>query len=106
MPTMEDIIGWFLLLLLAGVIGLGVAHVVNPKNKLSRGIEAFWESNSIKNFRRSVRILFWFCVVSWLVVASIDYYFNDSGWYPREREVEVFFKANKWIDGEIQTCYS
>ena len=36
----------------------------------------------------------------------IDWYFEKSNWYPREREIEVFFKAYQWIEGEIQTCYS
>jgi hypothetical protein len=35
-----------------------------------------------------------------------DWYFNESDWHPREREIPVFFKANKWVEGEIQTCYS
>jgi hypothetical protein len=45
---------------------------------------------------------FWFILL--FILAA--YYFNESSWYPREREIEVFFKAHQWIDGEIKTCYS
>ena len=41
----------------------------------------------------------------WLAALCIDYYVHDSGWYPRQREVSVFFNPHEWIEGEIKTCY-
>lgn len=104
--TMEDFISGFFLILIACVIGLVVWHAVNPKNTISRGLEAFWNSPAIKSFRMLIWGAFWLLFLGFLAIATIRWYFTESGWYPREREVEVFFKAHQWIDGEIQTCYS
>jgi hypothetical protein len=55
------------------------------------------------------KVVLWiscFFLALWLVFLCADWYFNESVWYPREREIEVFFKAHQWIEGEIQTCYS
>jgi len=117
MATLGEVIGWIVLLLfvllVAAVFPLMVYHGYNPKNRISRGISAFWNSGGIKTIRRLVgvgfKVVWWvFCFffVVWLVYLCADWYFTDSGWYPREREVAVFFKANQWLDGEIKTCYS
>jgi hypothetical protein len=106
MPTVEDVIEWTFGLLIISVLGFALWHGLNPKNPLSRGLEAFWNTPAIKQFRLFVWKAFWICFLGFLAIATISWYFNESGWYPREREVQVYFKAHQWIDGEIQTCYS
>lgn len=102
----EDVIGWILTLLILGVLGLAVWHGLNPKNPVSRGLERFWNYPAIKQFRMLIWKAFWICFLGYLAIAFMSWYFEESGWYPREREVQVYFKAHQWIDGEIQTCYS
>ena len=41
-----------------------------------------------------------------LAYVAIAYYFIESGWYPRTREVIVYCKAHDWVNGELQICYS
>jgi hypothetical protein len=106
MPTEEDVITWICLLLVIGVIGFAFVHYFNPKNRLSRGLEAFWNTPTIKDFRLLIWKAFWVLLLGWIALSGIQYYFNESGWYAREREIEVFFKAHQWTEGEIQTCYS
>jgi len=106
MPATEDILQGFLVLLIIGAVGLGLVHGFYPENRVSRGLKAFWNTPSIKKFRMFIWAAFWFCFLGMLAIGGIEYYFTDSGWYPQQREVEVFFKAHEWIDGEIQTCYS
>jgi hypothetical protein len=106
MPTVDEVLGWFVLLFIASAVALAVYHGINPKNRISRGIEGFWNAPGIARTRREIWRGFWFIVLLWLGGISIEYYFNESGWYPRQREIEVFFKAYQWIDGEIKTCYS
>ncbi len=104
MPT-EDILAGIFLLLMVCVLGFAVNHYFNPKNRMSRGVEAFWNTPAIKEFRIFIWKAFWALFLFYVVATSLEYYFNESGWYPREREIEVFFKAHQWIEGEIQTCY-
>jgi hypothetical protein len=106
MPTLEDIVGWFFLILFFGVIGLAAWCYANPTNPVSRGLERFWNTPAIKQFRMFIWRAFWVCFLGYLVIVFVSWYFEESGWYPREREVQVYFKAHQWIDGEIQTCYS
>jgi hypothetical protein len=106
MPSAEDVIGWILTLLIMGVLGLAVWHGLKPKNPASRGLEAVWNYPAIKQFRMLIWKAFWVCFLGYLVIVFISWYFEESGWYPREREVQVYFKAREWLDGEIQTCYS
>jgi len=106
MPAEEDVIIGIFLLLIVCVLGFAIVHVNYPKNKLSRGLEAFWNTPAIKEFRMFIWKAFWVLLLGGIAITCIDYYFNESSWYPREREVEVFFKAHQWIDGEIQTCFS
>lgn len=40
------------------------------------------------------------------MVGAADYYFNDSGWYPRTREIPVYAKASDWVMGELKMCFS
>lgn len=47
--------------------------------------------------------VFLFIVLAW---AGMSYYFNDSGWYPRTREVTIFAEAAKWVPGELKFCFS
>jgi hypothetical protein len=106
MPTVDEILEWIIVLFILSAFVLMVYHRVNPKNRLSRGLEAFWNAPGITQTRREIWRGFWFIVLLVVGGYGIEYYFNESSWYPREREVEVFFKAHQWIDGEIQTCYS
>src|SRR5712692_9924085 len=103
---MRSLILWIILLLVFSVFALMVYHGYNPKNRLSRGLESFWNTHDIKQFRMVIRKAFWICIFGFLAIITIPWYFNESGYYPREREVAVFFKAHQWIEGEIQTCYS
>jgi hypothetical protein len=116
-PTVEEVGGVILVvLLILFVVALLVFKVYegyNPNNTLSRRIELFSNTPRIKAVRDSLKELFNFCVkafwtllVLWIVYACGDWYFNESEWYPREREIPVFFKANQWIEGEIKTCAS
>ena len=107
MPRLvNEILEWIILLFILSALGLMVYHGYDPKNKITRGIEAFWNTPAIKEFRMFIWKAFWALVLFYVAVISLDYYFNESDWYPRKREIEVFFKAHQWIDGEIQTCYS
>lgn len=62
----------------------------------------FWNAPEIKRLRKFIdrALLLWFAAL------CIDYYVHDSGWYPQQREVAVFFHSGGWIEGEIRTCYS
>ena len=106
MPTLEDIVGWFFLILFVTVIGLAAWCYANPTNPVSHGLERFWNTPAIKQFRVFIWKAFWVCSLGYLVIAFVSWYFEESGWCPRQREVPVFFKAHQWIEGEIQTCYS
>jgi hypothetical protein len=106
MTTEEDVLAWICILFVTGLIGFAIAHYLNPKNRLSRALEAFWNTPRVAQIRRDIWRGFLFIVLLWLTAQSVNYYFNESSWYPREREVEVFFKPHQWIDGEIKTCYS
>jgi hypothetical protein len=113
MPTVGKIIAWIILLLVVAVLAFMVYDGYNPNSRIRRRIEAFWNSPAITNVRTLVRGIFklvWvvssFLFVIYLVFVCPDGHFNDSDWYPREREIEVFSKARQWIEGEIQTCYS
>lgn len=106
MLTADEVLGWIILLFIASAFVLFIIYRLNPKNRVSRGLEAFWNTPSIKQFRMFVLKAFWVLFLGWLTLTGIRYYFDESRWYPREREVEVFFKAHQWIDGEIQTCHS
>jgi hypothetical protein len=106
MPSTEDLVGWFFAILIFAVIGLAVWHQVNPKNPISRGLEAFWNTPDVKSVRLFLWKAFWVCFLGFLAISFISWFYEESGWYPRQREVQVFFKAHEWIEGEIQTCYS
>jgi hypothetical protein len=77
---------------------------------VSRCIEAltkprskpFWNAPVIKRLRKFIGRGF----LLWLAALSIDYYVQDSDWYPQQREAAVFFHPSDWIEGEIRTCYS
>jgi len=62
----------------------------------------FWNAPEIKRLRKFIGRAF----LLWLAALCIDYYVHDSGWYPQQREVAVFFDPSDWIGGEIRTCYS
>ncbi len=106
MSTVDEILKWIVLLFILSVFALMAYHGYNPKNRITSGIAAFWNAPGVTKTRREIWRGFWF--ILFLVVGgySVEYYFNESDWYPREREIEVFFKAHQWIDGEIQTCSS
>jgi hypothetical protein len=38
--------------------------------------------------------------------AAYDWYFNESGWLPRSREVEVLARVSNWVTGELKICVS
>ena len=61
-----------------------------------------WNAPEIKRLRKFIGRAF----LLWLAALCIDYYVHDSGWYPQQREVAVFFDPSDWIGGEIRTCYS
>ena len=61
----------------------------------------FWNIPEINRLRKFVGGAF----LLWLAALCADYYVHSSGWYPRQREVAVFFNPHEWIDGEIKTCY-
>jgi hypothetical protein len=99
MPTVGKIIAWNILLLVVVVLAFIMYDGWNsPANP------------TVRTLVRGISKLFWVvsCIlfVIYLVFVCADWYFNDSDWYPREREIEVFFKAHQWIEGEIQTCSS
>ena len=79
-------------------------------HSVSRCIEAltkprsmpFWNAPEIKRLRKFIGRAF----LLWLAALCINYYVHDSGWYPQQREVAVFFHPSDWIEGEIRTCYS
>jgi hypothetical protein len=106
MPTWDEVLGWLVLLFILSLFALVAYHRNYPKNRISRGIEAFWNAPRVAKIRRDIWRGFWFIFLLYVAGISIEYYFNESGWYPREREIEVFFKAHQWIEGEIQTCSS
>jgi hypothetical protein len=62
----------------------------------------FWNAPEIKRLRKFIGRAF----LLWLAALCIDYYVHDSGWYPQQREVAVFFHPSDWVEGEIRTCYS
>jgi hypothetical protein len=62
----------------------------------------FWNAPEIKRLRKFIGRAF----LLWLAALCIDYYVHDSGWYPQQRKVAVFFDPSDWIGGEIRTCYS
>lgn len=70
----------------------------------------FVSNNKLKGtLRRSLHGLYffiWACIPGAILIASVNYYFTESGWYPRTREVNVYFKAQEWVNGELRTCYS
>jgi len=103
---LENLVSGFFLLLVLGVFGLYAWYRVNPKNPISRGLKGFWNTPAIKQFRLFIWKAFWICFLGYLGFGLISWYFTDSGWYPRERKVVVAFKADKWIDGEVQFCQS
>jgi hypothetical protein len=105
MPTAEDVELWISFLLLVSVLGLAVWHFVNPKNPVSRGLVVFWNTPAIKKFSMFIWKAFGVCFFGYLAIVTISWYF-ESGFYPRQREVAVYFKAQQWIEGEIHTCYS
>jgi hypothetical protein len=72
MPSAEDVIGWILTLLIIGVLGLAVWHGLNPKNPLSRGLEAFWNTPAIKRFRMFIWKAFWVCFLGFLGISFIS----------------------------------
>jgi hypothetical protein len=96
---------WIILLFILSACGLLVYHGYNPQNKLTKPIDAFWSAPGVTKVRKLIRGVFWFILLL-LAVPIISYYYNESPWYPREREVAVFFEAHQWIEREIRTCYS
>ena len=62
----------------------------------------FWNAPGIKRLCKFIGRAF----LLWLAALCIDYHVHDSGWYPQQREVAVFFHSSDWIAGEIRTCYS
>jgi hypothetical protein len=62
----------------------------------------FWNAPATKRLRKFIGRAF----LLWLVALCIDYYVHDSGWYPQQRVVAVFFHPSDWIEGQIKTCYS
>jgi hypothetical protein len=102
-----------LILFVVPLLVFKVYEGYNPNNRLSRRIEAFSNTPRIKAVRSSIAGFFNFCVKAfwtltalWIGYACVDWYFTDSKWWPREREIEVYFKANQWVEGEIKTCLS
>jgi len=106
MPILDDVIGWIFILFFVGLFALIFTLVFVPKSRISRGVQAFWDTAAIVRFRKFFYGLFMLLFFGFIVIGAAVYYVTESGWYPREREVEVFFKAHQWVDGEIQTCYS
>lgn len=106
MPTLDELKEWTVFFFMLCAFSLLLYLRYNPKSRLRKGVEAFWNTPAIKTFREFIWKAFLVLSLGWIAIISIQYYFTDSGWYPREKEVEVFFKAQQWIDGEIQTCYS
>ena len=116
-----DVLGWILTLLTLAMIAFAVYDAFNPNNRVHRSVE---NSSAIKALRNWVQVtseapgagkrfkailyslIFTFVLVTHPGLNPFDWYFDKSNWYPREREIEVFFKAHQWIEGEIQTCYS
>jgi hypothetical protein len=103
---MEDFIGsvieWIIVILFVGCISLAVAHGINPKNKVSRSLEAFFTSPPMKKLGYFLMAMFWIGILALMV----GYYVEESGWYPRAREIHVHFKPYQWITGELATCHS
>jgi len=51
---MGEISGWIILLFVASAFAFAVYLGFNPKSRLSRGLEAFWETPAIKRLRMFV----------------------------------------------------
>jgi hypothetical protein len=117
MPTVADVAGGVLIvltvLLVIAFLGFKMYEGYNPNNRISRRIEVFSNTPRIKAARNSIKGFFNFCwkafwtlTALWIGYVFVVWYFDESHWYPREREIPVFFNASQWVEGEIKTCNS
>ena len=113
MTTIGNFIGWVLVLLIAALIVWPMYDGYNPDNRIRKRIDIISNSPVIRTLRNLIQriykvadMIFGLLIILSLAYVGGNWYVNESDWYSREREVEVFFNAHQWIEGEIHTCYS
>ena len=87
---MDEISGWIILLFVASAFVFAVYLDCNPKSRLSRGFEAFWETPAIKRLRMVMWKTFWVLFLGWLALVAIEDRFNRAG--IRDSDVEHFLR--------------
>src|SRR6266478_1377098 len=96
-----DLVLVWVLLIFGGFIAYMVLGYLVTNKKLK---PPFLEpAERLYTFVSACLALLFFGGIAYLAIA---YYFTESGWYPRTREVNVYCKAHDWVNGELQTCYS
>ena len=109
-PTMDEIIGygflWLLLGLFLFLLFLAIYKGIKPDNKVQRRIDAFFERKSVKALVQTISVGFWLIVGLSFGGSLVVYYFTESAWFPRTREVPVYANVFTWVTGELKTCYS
>jgi hypothetical protein len=79
---MGDISTWVILLFIVSAFVFAVYLGAAPNSRLSRGLDAFWETPAIKQFGKFLRRTFW--VFTYRHARHRGYSgLLQSGWYPR-----------------------
>jgi hypothetical protein len=99
-------ITWILIIIIIGALALKIHNRFRPKPKIQRGVEAFFNAEPIERLVGAFRKFLVYCFYLVLIAACLYGWVYESGWYPRTREVGVFFVPSKWVVGELKTCYS
>jgi hypothetical protein len=85
---MGDILTWVILLFIVSAFVFAVYLGAAPNSRLSRGLDAFWETPAIKQFGKFLRRTFWVLLIGMLAIGAIQDYFSRAG--IREGAVENF----------------
>ena len=57
-------------------------------------------------FYYSICACYGLAILGGIGYAAVHYYTNESGWVPRNREIEVYVHASNWVVGELKICRS
>jgi hypothetical protein len=73
-------------LFMLGLIGFIIYFALNPKNRFTTAFDSWKQRKAVHAVGTILRAAFFICVLVMAAIGGIQYYFTESGWYPRTRE--------------------
>jgi hypothetical protein len=102
----DNIIGGLFGLLMLCFIGFIFYLILNPKNRFAAAFDSWKKRRIVHAIGTALRAIFFLVVIAMILIGGLNYYFTESGWLPRTREIVVYAEAAKWVPGELRECFS